>query len=383
MKVLHLPSTVGGNPQGLSRHLRELGVDSESWAFEQTYFNYPCDRVIWSPEDSSLLREFKRIAAIFQAARAADVIHFSFGTSLSNPVVPRHVRGTALVQRLKHRLLALYWDLLQLAELHLYRLSGIPLFVHYQGDDARQGDFSRATFKINIASHVEPGYYGDASDHFKRRMIRRMASFCDAIYSVNPDLLHVLPLGSKFVPYCHISLEDWAPVYPESAGSAPLKIGHAPSHRGVKGTERVLKAVDDLRAEGHKFEMVIVEGVSHQSARKLYETIDILVDQLYAGWYGGLAVEAMALGKPVMVYIRHDDLGWIPEEMRSELPFIEVTADTIQDRLRAVVQMPRQELHALGRRSRTFVERWHNPHKIAGEMKAAYEAALFRRRTEP
>jgi hypothetical protein len=379
MKVLHVPSTVGGNPQGLSRHLRELGVDSESWAFQRAYFNYPCDRILWSPEDGPLAREFKRLGAILEAARTADVIHFNFGTTLASPVAPREVAVEPFVARWRRRFLRLYWDALQLAELSLYRLAGIAMFVHYQGDDARQGDRSRALFRISIAANVEPGYYDEASDRFKRRMIRRMARFCRAIYTVNPDLLHVLPPRSRFVPYCHVALEACTPAYPDAAGIAPLRVGHAPSHRGAKGTEVLILAMEDLRKEGHRLELVLVEGMSHQAAWAKFQQIDVLVDQLYAGWYGGVAVEAMALGKPVLVYIRHEDLDRIPEGMRQELPFLEAEAATLRERLRELVRLPRSELHQLGRRSREYVERWHDPHRIAAEIKRDYEAALQKR----
>lgn len=378
-RVLHVPTSVGGNPQGLSRHLRLLGVQSESWVLEQNYLDYACDRVIWSPRDGFIARELRRWRAIFEAARLADVIHFNFGTSLAYPVRPRNLKERSLARRVGRWLFSLYTQCLQCLELNLYRLAGIPMFVHYQGDDARQGDASLARFKISIAAHVEEGYYDEISDRFKRRMIRRMANYCDAAYAVNPDLLHVLPAGTTFVPYSHISLDEWTAVYPDAAGTAPLRIGHAPSHRQVKGTDLLLRAIEALRAEGHRLELILVEGVSHEAAKQRYESMDVLVDQLFAGWYGGLAVEAMALGKPVIVYIREDDLHLIPDPMRCELPFVRVDPDTILDGLRAVVTMSRRELHALGRRSRAFVERWHDPLKIAGDMKVAYEAALRRR----
>lgn len=379
MKVLHVPSTVGGNAQGLSLHLRALGVDSESWAFQQAYFNYPCDRILWSPQDGPLARELKRLGAILEAARTADVIHFNYGTTLASPVAARAAVAEPFVARWRRRLLRLYWDALQIAELSLYRLAGIVMFVHYQGDDARQGDRSRALFRISIAANVEPGYYDETSDRFKRRMIRRLARFCHAIYAVNPDLLQVLPPRGRFVPYCHISLEEWTPAYPDSAGTAPLRIGHAPSHRSAKGTQVLIQAVDDLCKEGCRLELVLVEGMSHHAARKQFEHIDVLVDQLYAGWYGGVAVEAMALGKPVLVYIRHEDLDRIPEGMRQDLPFLEVEAATLRARLRELVFMPRAELHQLGRRSREYVERWHDPQHIAAAIKGDYEAALRER----
>ena len=379
MRVLHVPTTVGGNPQGLSRHLRTLHAQSESWVLEQNNLGYACDRVIWSPGDGIISRELKRWRAILEAVRFADVIHFNFGTSLAYPVRPYDPRDGGLARRVGRWMFSLYTQSLQWIELNLYRLAGIPMMVHYQGDDARQGDESIARFKVNIAANVEAGYYDASSDRFKRRMIRRMARYCEAIYAANPDLLHVLPTGTTFVPYSHISLAEWAPIYPAADGIAPLRIGHAPSHRQVKGTDLVLRAIEALRAEGHQLEIVLVEGQSHEAAKRLYESMDVLVDQLYAGWYGGLAVEAMALGKPVLVYIRESDLYLVPEAMALELPFVRVDPDTILDGLRTVATMPRSELHALGRRSRAFVERWHDPIKIAGDMKLAYEEALSRR----
>lgn len=378
-RVLHIPASVGGNPQGLSRHLRTLGVHSESWVLEQNYFKYPCDRVIWPAGSGVVRRELQRWRAIVEAAVSADVIHFNFGTSLAYPVAPSRSTDKSPARRLARRLFSFYTIWLQWMELNLYRLLGIPLFVHYQGDDARQGDVSLAKFAVSIAERVEPGYYDAASDDFKRHMIRRMARYCDAIYAVNPDLLHVLPRGSRFIPYSHISLGEWSPVYPDPQTTAPLRIGHAPSHRRVKGTDLIIEAVDSLRVEGFRLELVMVEGISHEEARRRYESVDVLIDQLFAGWYGALAVEAMALGKPVLVYIRDEDLVFIPEEMRRELPFVKVDPHSLRDGLRRVLQMTRGELNELGRRSRAFVERWHDPLHIAGELKIAYEEAIRRR----
>ena len=74
------------------------------------------------------------------------------------------------------------------------------------------------------------------------------------------------------------------------------------------------------------FEFILIEGLSHSEARHLYQTADLLVDQLFVGWYGGLAVECMALGKPVICYIREEDLAFLPAQMRQDLPIINATA---------------------------------------------------------
>ena len=380
LRVVHVPGSVGGNPQGLSRQLRKRGVDSEVWALENHSFGYRADRTLWAPSDGLLLREWKRLRAIWAAARESDIIHFNFGTTLSQPLPMRRDADRGLGRTLKTLFNAIYRRILFEVEIMLYRLHGCALFIHYQGDDARQGDVSIQRFRYSIAHQVAGGYYCRRSDAFKRQMISVMAQLCAQVYTVNPDLLHVLCPKARFIPYCHIQLEDWPPQFIDPSVASPLRIGHAPSHRGVKGTDLILAALERLRLEGFVFEVDLIEGVSQDKARDRLASVDIVIDQLHAGWYGGVAVEAMALGKPVVVYIREDDLRFIPDEMRSDLPFVQVTPDNIEDGIRRVLNMSRGELLDLAIRSRIYVERWHDSEKIAVEVLQDYRAAVSRRR---
>ena len=97
-------------------------------------------------------------------------------------------------------------------------------------------------------------------------------------------------------------------------------------------------------------------------------------------WYGGLAVEAMALGKPVVCYVREDDLGFLPTGMRDELPLIRADPTSLAAVLRDWLTGPRERLHEAGDRGRAYVERWHDPLRIAARLKADYEAILEARR---
>ena len=374
-RVAHLPTSVGGNPHGLSTHLEKLGIESETWIFQQNVFHYPCTRVIWNESDGVLLRELKRWRAILCVAWSFDIIHFNYGTSWATPVPIFRASDSSLKAKLRRFVAGAYLNILSYAELNLYRLFRRPMFVHYQGDDARQGDFCLSMFEHSLAQYVEPGYYSTESDAFKRRMILRMERYCRKLYAVNPDLMHVLGSKARFIPYCHISLKDWKPKYP-SRQSRPLRIGHAPSHRGVKGTDIILSVLDELAAAGHRFEVVLVEGLSNEEARRRYEEVDVMIDQLHAGWYGGLAVELMAMGKPVMVYIREEDLQFIPADMQKDLPVIRVTHTSLKDDLKSVLAMTREDIIELGMRSRRYVEKWHDPLRIAADIKKDYELAL-------
>lgn len=376
-KVLHAPTTVGGNPQGLSNALNFLGVFSRTLTLRQNYFNYQADYILWSENEGLFKRELKRLIALIYVAFKYDVIHYNFGTSIAATGCYRP--SASAIKNLLRGVYCRYLDILQLLELKTYKAFGKALFVTYQGDDARQGDYSLANFKFSIASQVDDAYYNKESDEWKRQSIVRLGKFCDAIYAVNPDLLYVLPKGAKFVPYSHISLDEWTPQYTQLE-NRKLRIAHAPSHRKAKGTELILAALNKLKADGFEFELVLVEGVSNEEAKKIYATVDVLVDQLFVGWYGGLAVEAMALGKPVLVYIRSEDLKLIPSGMAVSLPFINVTPDSIEEGLRQVLVMPRTELLSLAKKSRAYVEKWHNPMIIASELITDYEVVLSSKR---
>ncbi len=376
-KVLHIPTTVGGNPQGLSAALNKLGVYSESWTLSQNFFAYPATKVIWNEHDNRPTKEVKRIKAIFEAAIYFDIIHLNFGNCLASPFPLFNPVDRAYKRRLVRLFGGIYTNILALLEINLYSRMRRPIFIHYQGDDARQGDVSLKIFEHSIAQYVETGYYTPQSDAHKRFMIKIMSRYCRRVYAVNPDLLHVLGENARFIPYCHICLEDWKPVYISTDTTRPLRIGHAPSHRRVKGTDIILATLGELKQEGYRFDLVLVEGLSHAEARLRYEHCDVLIDQIHAGWYGGLAVELMALGKPVMVYIREKDLRFIPKEMREDFPFLRTSVSTLKQDLRNLLSMNREQLYQIGIQSRRYVEKWHDPLRIASEIKQDYELALL------
>ena len=369
MRVLHLPTSVGGSSSGLSRQLRLLGIDSEVWAVGQNYLDYPVDRVLADERDRPVIRILKMLRAGTYVFGRWDAIHFNYGSTLfSTWHTTSNRKGVA-------RILATALNgvaaVLQRVELAVLRARRIPVFVHYQGDDARQGDYSLQNFEISIATQVPPDYYSPKSDEWKRRQITLFAKHASGIYAVNPDLMNVLPPSAVFVPYGHVALRDWEPQYSQ-LDREKLVFAHAPSNRNVKGTDLILEALDELAAEGYRFDLDLIEGVSNSAALERYRDADILIDQLYAGWYGGVALEAMAWGKPVVVYLRESDFRHLPSEMVDDLPFFRASPGTIKEDLRGILDMPREEVSSRARQSRAFVEKWHDPLVIASKIAEDY-----------
>lgn len=379
MRVLHLPTTAGGHSSGISRQLRLLGIDSRVWTITQTYLDYPVDRVLTSEKDGGLIRMLKVLWAGRYVFGRWDVIHYNFGSTLFSKRYP--AAGRRGIPRLATGVLNVVGSALQRLELGILRARRIPVFVYYQGDDARQGDYSLEHYEVSIATQVPPDYYTPETDEIKRRQIALMSRYAAAIYAVNPDLLNVLPSSAEFVPYGHVDLEEFQPEYTQ-ADRDRLVFVHAPSDRNVKGTTLILDALAELASEGYGFEIDLVEGVSNAEALERYRNADVVIDQLYAGWYGGFALEAMALGKPVVAYLRESDFRHLPSRMATDLPFLQATPATIKEDLRRILEMPRDELVERARRSRAFVERWHDPGAIASKTALDYRRELRTARGE-
>lgn len=384
IRILHCPNMVGGNACELARAERELGLESWSVSFTQNPYGYETDEVLWGKGDGPFRREIKRWQLLWRALKDFDIIHFNFGQTIMPQLAALSTdaqRGPFVqVFNVRRHVFRGYARLFEMRDLAMLKKAGKNIVMTYQGDDARQGDFCLANFQISPAREIDPGYYSPKSDAHKRQKIARLSRYADRIYALNPDLLWVLPSQAQFLPYSHIGLRDWRPIDNEKSALEVPVILHAPSHRGVKGTRFVLDAGSRLRTEGVPLEFVLVEGIPHHEARRLYERADLVVDQLLCGWYGGLAVEAMALGKPVISYVREDDLKFIPQQMREELPIINATPSTIYGVLKQWLTERKHELPEIGRRGRAYVEKWHNPLKIAARLKDEYEALIATKR---
>ena len=368
MRIVHLPLNTGGNPHQLSAAEHALGPSSECWVFEDNFSRLAPEDLIFHPKSGILNRELKKWRLFFRALRTKDVFHYNFGQKFFPLFVRPFKKNETLSERCKRLLWWIYAALFGRLDLWLPRLMGKKIYMTWQGDDCRQGDYCREHYTIHFVNEVPDGYYDKYSDERKRRAIRLYEHYCDGIFAINPDLMNVLPKGTHFLPYSHVDLEKWKPV---STKNSRPQIVHAPSHRDVKGTRFLVEAIDRLKKRGYDFDFVLVEGLPNSDAKRIYEQADILVDQLLAGWYGGVALELMALGKPVVCYIRHEDARHIPESMLNELPLIEANPETIESVLADLLDH-RDRWPDIGQRSRAFVEKWHDPARVASDVIKVY-----------
>lgn len=369
MRVIHAPSIVAGNAIGLSRAERDLGLESTTISVLPHAFGYQPD-ITWATSRVGI--EFRRRALLRYVLENADVVHFNFGSSLyprtlDDDRAPVHVRAAYRL----HNLLARHLELKDLATL---RGHGIGIVVTFQGDDARQGTSDRRLLVD------QSGNYGQTSDAAKARRIRVWDAHAHSIFALNPDLLDHLPPRAQFLPYSAFdpgAIEPKQPTgNPTFSLQRPMRVVHAPSDRKTKGTRYVTDAIEALQRDGLPIELQLIEGMSHEQALAAYRGADILLDQLLTGWYGGLAVECMAMGVPALAYVDQRDLDRVPADMAEAMPVMDIRVDNTADVLRRAFHRLQADGAQWSRQSRAYVQNFHDPHRIARELIPAYEAAI-------
>jgi glycosyltransferase involved in cell wall biosynthesis len=329
-RILHAPTDVAGNAFRLSRAERELGLISDVLVTTTGRWGYDADINLDLRGHGAPWQLASRMVYLRRAIRDYDIIHFNFGQSL-------------FAARLFGRVFS---------ELPLIKRAGKTILVTFQGCDIRP---QAACFCSLEQCRVE--------DRYRIPNAVRFLRYADRCFYLNPDLRHWLP-GSRFLPYANVDLRTLTPASPRPA-SGELIVAHAPTHREMKGTSHVLDAIHQLQEEGVPVRFDLIESVSHREAIPRLRAADVVVDQLMIGWYGGLSVEAMALGKPVLCNICEAT----PEDnpFGAELPIVRATPDTLATRLRELVG-DHETLLRIGAAGRAFVERHHDPRAVAREV---------------
>ncbi len=182
----------------------------------------------------------------------------------------------------------------------------------------------------------------------------RVVGSYDAIRWV-PDA-HVIPPG--------IDVQAIEPA-PPSNRDRPVVV-HAPSSRTRKGTEHVVAACAALGVD-----LEIVEGLDHREAFERYRRADVIVDQLNAGWYGVFAIEAMALGKPVVTFLHDEAVRRTQEAFGLEVPIVNASKETLVEVLRPLVVSAEERIR-VGAASRAYVEEVHDVERMTDRLLALY-----------
>lgn len=336
LRILHAPTDVGNQPWGVSQAERELGMFSRTVVYQKIFQGFGADYDLRFRERPRLIRLMLAIKFFLFAIWKFDIFHFYFATTFFPG----------------------YFDL------YILKILRKKMFFTFQGCDIRPA-------RLCAPARLDPVKHRHATEDIQQKRLSTLLGFATKTYVLNPDLSPVSPT-SEFLAYASVDISAFHPKYPFVSGQREIVIFHAPSDRLVKGTDHLEQAVTVLRREGFQIRLDLAHGVSHDEVLQRAGGADLVVDQLLGGWYGAFAVEAMALGKPVICYLEPRQLALVP--YLQPIPIINASTATIVATLRTLLQTP-DRWTELGKLSRAYVERVHDPKQIAAGLIADYRAA--------
>jgi hypothetical protein len=353
MRVLHLPTLVGGMAWGLAQGEKRLGLDSKVLTTADTWLNYPYDMCLHWEKKGTLKIILSSFKAFLKYRSKFDVFHFNFGSTL---IDFRHY-GVH------------HWDL------PFYPKNKKIIFT-YNGCDARQK--YKTMKRVEFGSCYELDCYGGLCndglrDKIREKRIQKASQYAHHIFAVNPDLLYFLPGEiSSFLPYTIAAWYDIERVPYEI--NRTIKILHSPTNRAAKGSHYIIQALENLKKR-HPIEIILIEKIPNKEALENYKMADLIIDQVFSGWYGGFVFEGMKMGKPVCAFIREEDLKFIPKEMAKDLKdaVINVNPFNIEKVLEEYLQNS-QLLYQKSEAGLEYVHKWHDPVYVAGITKSIYES---------
>ncbi len=252
-------------------------------------------------------------------------------------------------------------------DLPFYHIMGKKVIMHYLGNDV-QG-YKKSIEKYKWTNML--AYSGNEDIFSHDSKIEKRLEF----ESRHVDLkLVCAPCYSEFVPGSKViplAIDTKSYAFTKHPQHEILEIMHAPTHRAVKGTNYIIAAIEKLISEGYPVRVNLVENVTHDQLKEEYKKCDFFIDQIMGGWYGTAAIEAMALGRPVICSIRKSYFEYI--DFGAEIPIIHADPDCIYDSVLYLIKN-RLKLPEIGLFSRQFVEKIHDHKKIAGELIQYYKS---------
>ena len=363
MEIVHAPYVIAGHVQSLVNAERQLGLRSKSYSLYPDPYGFKADKTY---ANSPFSGELYRIKLLNNLIQNSEIIHFNFGTSctLQKIAHPQNFSPMGISKWMYSRI----FGKLELQDLKLFNKLNKKIVVTFQGDDARQ-----ITMHNNSFIFQEAKYYSEKSNKLKAKRIKLWEEYASHIYVLNPDLKEYFSRDVEFLPYAISGAAtetlDKKAVF-ESAST--FKFAHAPTDFGIKGTRFVLETFRKLREQNLPVELILISGKSNEETRKIISQCHFLIDQLLLGWYGGVAVESMYAGTPVLGFISDQSANNSDSELINELPIIKSSHLDLEKIVKNLIGYSTEEYSNLSLKSIKFANKWHIPKSVATITKNRY-----------
>lgn len=351
LRVLHGTYEIAGQGMVLAQGLRAAGADAQSLAYRVDWDGRRPERVVELDPMPLPLRALAMAGTFLQLAPQFDVFHFHFGTSF----LPRLLDVPAL------------------------KAMGKVVVFHFHGCEVRNRVLMRERHALAACTECLPFCIPEK----QRELLAQAARHAHRVFYSTKDLAESVPGGVE-LPLA-IDAARW-----EEAGRAhplpdparrdgvhgPVVLAHAPTNPWIKGTHHVRAAFELLKEEFPKLELLIIKNKTPWvEMPRVVAGCDILIDQLFMGWYGLMAIEGMSEGKVVACHLRSEFAAAEPG-----IPIVDVSPKILVDVLRALIRDPARRA-ALGEQGRAWARARHDAPVVGRALLAHYEEILAARRS--
>ncbi|UGA48308.1 glycosyltransferase [Bradyrhizobium quebecense] len=251
-------------------------------------------------------------------------------------------------------------------ELDLLFRSGKRLYTYAYGADVRAREPTLELGHPNLCEECPaPGKFCVCTTEMHASSINRLKGRATAQIAMG-DMVTYVP-GCRDMHYWPIDASKLAARPPVYKAGDVLRVAHAPNHGHFKGTRLLIEAIDRLVKEGEKIELVSVQGVPNKKVIELFGASHVVADQFVAGFHGYTALEAMAMAKPVLCFLRDDRMMVDP----ATCPIINTRPDEIYHVLKRCLR-GELDLNDIGQAGRRYVEAHYSLQAVAARLGRLY-----------
>lgn len=250
-------------------------------------------------------------------------------------------------------------------ELPILKILGKKVSVYGYGADCKiLSDIRKMGFKYNNAMDRTEKTESQP-EKIIRGNVERAQKYADVLIA-GGDLIH---LGKKaiFLPI-PADLSPWK--YQSAKNHKKIVLLHSTNHRNQKGTRFIIKIAEKLQKK-LPITLSILERKTLKECQKLYPSGDIFTTDVIYGWHGYTAIEGMAIGRPVISYLRPDIIKY-HSYYGKDRPVVSANPDTLAREIENLVKNPKLRKE-LGEKGREYVLKFHSLEFVGSLRKIIFE----------
>ena len=234
--------------------------------------------------------------------------------------------------------------------------------IHFDGGMDFYRDVRYALHLKNSGKKIVCCYFG--SDLRTRGVFKKLDDISDLNLTVEFDHLKIHPdINYIFFPF------DTDKYSFKINGNKKLKIIHSPTNRLFKGTDKILKVIDEVKKD-IEIDFILAENIKREELLEIKSGCDLAIDQvgglLGGSGYGKNSIENLSMGIPTITEFTPEYLEFLKEN-----PFIHTTIENLKSNI-IELNSNREKLKSLAYKGRDWVEKFHSFKSVNEKLNNLY-----------